>query len=97
MIVGHDNLKKLYPEFIEDIQENGIDLRIGELFIINKKKSGSVGCVNDKKLPPRYSKISKSNKEYYTLEPENFYFARIDRQIHIPKGYIQQYYLRNHL
>lgn len=98
MIIGHNKLKELYPEFTEDIQENGIDLRIGELYIINKKESndnGWVGCVNDEKLPPHYAEISKDGKDHYILEPKNFYFAKIDRPIHIPKGHIQQYYLRS--
>ena len=93
-IIGHDNLKKLFPNFREDIQENGIDLRIGELYIINKKESKKIGCIKDKKHPPTYAKIPLKHDEYQ-LEPQNFYFAKIDRPIHIPRGYIQQYYLRS--
>ena len=98
MIIGHKNLTKLFPDFKDDIAENGIDLRIGELYIINKKQSnhnGMVGCIKDVKLPPTYSKISKEHKNHYVLRPKNFYFIQIDRPIHIPKGHIQQYYLRS--
>lgn len=97
-IVGHDNLKKLFPNFNEDVQENGIDLRIGELYLINKKQSdhnGWVGCIDDEKLPPTYALVKKDNKDHYILRPKNFYFIKIDRPIHIPQGYIQQYYLRS--
>ena len=98
MIIGHETLKKLFPNFKEDIAENGIDLRIGEVYIINKKKSnenGGVGCINDEKLPPIYSKVKTEGKDHYIFEPHNFYFIKIDRPIHIPQGYIQTYYLRS--
>ena len=97
MIVGHDNLCRLFPNFKEDIQENGIDLRLGELYIINKIKSnhnGWIGCVEDEKHIPTYAKVPLRYNEY-SLKPHNYYFAKIDRPIHIPKGYIQQYYLRS--
>lgn len=95
MIIGHENLKNLFPEFKEDVAENGIDLRVGEIYIINKKESKNIGCINDSKLKPEYAPIKKGEKDHYILEPKNFYFIKIDRPIHIPKGYIQQYYLRS--
>lgn len=94
-VVGHGNLVKMFPDFADDVAENGIDLRIGELYIINKKESGKIGCVYDKKYPPTYSPVNRKGKDHHILEPHNFYFAKIDRPIHIPKGYIQQYYLRS--
>ena len=97
-VVGHENLKKMFPNFKDDVAENGIDLRVGELYIINNIQSnfnGWVGCVDDEKMPPTYSEIKKEGKDHYILEPHNFYFIKIDRPIHIPKGYIQQYYLRS--
>ena len=97
-VIGNKKLKELFPTFKDDVAENGIDLRIGELYIINKKQSnenGWVGCVNDEKMPPTYAEVKKEGRDHYILEPKNFYFAKIDRPIHIPKGYIQQYYLRS--
>ena len=97
-VIGNKKLKELFPTFKDDVAENGIDLRIGELYIINKKQSnenGWVGCVDDEKLPPTYAEVKKEGRDHYILEPKNFYFAKIDRPIHIPKGYIQQYYLRS--
>ena len=35
-VVGHDNLVELFPDFKEDIQENGMDLRLGKLEAIQK-------------------------------------------------------------
>lgn len=97
-VIGNRKLKEMFPTFKDDVAENGIDLRIGELYIINKKESdhnGWVGCVDDEKMPPSYAEVRKEGRDHYILEPKNFYFARIDRPIHIPKGYIQQYYLRS--
>lgn len=98
MIIGHDKLCELFPNFKEDIAENGIDLRVGELYLINKMKSnenGWVGCIRDEKLPPVYSKVRTDGKDHYVLEPHNFYFIKVDRPIHIPHGYCQTYYLRS--
>ena len=99
MIVGHGNLLKLFPDFKEDIQENGIDLRIGELYTIHPLRHGvfkcKIGCINDKKYIPTYYPVKREDKDHYVLEPRTFYFGKIDRPIHIPKGYIQQYYLRS--
>ncbi len=99
MIIGHTNLKKLYPDFQEDVQENGIDLRVGKVKIITKKYE-TIGCINDKKYVPTYHTIQpqknhENEEECYTLLPQNYYFIEIDRPMHIPQGYIQQYYLRS--
>lgn len=94
MIIGHNNLLKLFPNFAEDVQENGIDLRVGKIEAIQKDEK-IIGCVNDEKYKPNYFPIKLINDEYYKLYPQNFYFITIDRPIHIPKGYIQQYYLRS--
>lgn len=97
-VIGNRKLKEMFPTFKDDVAENGIDLRIGELYIINKKQSnenGWVGCVDDEKMPPTYAEVKKEGRDHYIIEPKNFYFAKIDRPIHIPKGYIQQYYLRS--
>lgn len=95
MIIGHDKLQELFPNFKEDIGENGIDLRVGEVYLINKKESRMVGCINDEKLAPNYSKVRTEGKDHYVLEPKNFYFIKVDRPIHIPHGYCQFYFLRS--
>lgn len=97
MLVGKQNLEKLFPNFIEDIAENGIDLRVGK--IEQPFKTNSIGCVADKKLLPEYEEVlpfnDKYNNEYYVLEPHKFYFVTCDREIKIPNGYTQIYLIRS--
>lgn len=118
MIVGRENLKKMFPEFKDDVAENGVDLRIGEVYEITqsvlddedygmlesldhkvKYFNRPIGCVNDKKYKPTYEKLEPEclvdGAKAYVFEPGNYYFIKIDRPIHIPKNYIQQYYLRS--
>ena len=95
MIIGHGTLKEMFPNFKEDIQENGIDLRLGELHLINKKKSGMIGCIDGEKYPPTYSIVKPNKDGLYVLRAKNFYFMKVDRPIHIPKGHIQLYELRS--
>lgn len=93
-LIGKGKLLKLFPNFTEDIGGNGIDLRLGKLERI--VKDGKImGCVDDEKYAPQYYEIQLKNESYYELLPNNFYFATIDRQIHIPKGYCQTYFIRS--
>lgn len=93
-LVGKGNLLKLFPNFAEDIGGNGIDLRIGKLEAI--QKDGIImGCVDDEKYAPNYYEIPVRNDSHYRLLPNNFYFATVDREIHIPKGYCQTYLVRS--
>ena len=94
MIIGHHNLLKLYPNFKDDIQENGIDLRIGQVYKIHKDHK-VVGSIDGIKHLPTYYKIRPTNKLYYKLLPKNYYFIEIDRDITIPSGYCQFYFLRS--
>lgn len=95
MIIGEGKLKELFPNFKDDIEANGIDLRIGEVYqIVN---NGEIkGCIDDKKYKPEYIHVPV-NKHYnaYIFKPHEYYFIKIDRPIHIPKGYIQRYLLRS--
>lgn len=93
-LVGHHNLKKLFPNFEEDIQENGIDLRVGKIEAINQDGK-IIGCVNDEKFKPNYFPVRLVNDSHYRLLPQNFYFVTCDRSIHIPKGYTQIYQIRS--
>ena len=96
MIVGRDNLLKLFPDFADDVQENGIDLRVGELFITKNfsENADIVGCVNDEKFLPILEKVEPFMDEY-ELEPKKYYFVKVDRDIHIPDGYTQTYAIRS--
>ena len=93
-LIGHGKLQELFPNFKEDIQENGIDLRVGKIEAI-KNDGKIIGCIDDEKFKPDYFPIPLVNDSHYRLLSHNYYFITVDRQIHIPKGYIQQYYLRS--
>ena len=99
MIVGRGNLMKLFPDFVDDIQENGIDLRVGEVYVNDDDFSNRIiGCVNDVKYLPTLGKVEPftiDGEEVYVLEPQTFYFIKTDRPIHIPNGYTQTYAIRS--
>lgn len=92
MIVGKQELIRLFPKFKEDIQENGIDLRVGEIY--QPETHEWVGCINDEKYLPSLQRISPVDDEY-KLQPHTHYTIRVDRPIHIPDGYCQLYYIRS--
>lgn len=93
MIIGEANLKKMFPDFQEDIGGNGIDLRVGKVEGITQDHK-PIGCLNDEKLVPNYYTIPVKDGKYELL-PHNYYFITVDRPIRIPSGYIQTYLLRS--
>lgn len=107
MIVGRDNLIKMFPNFKDDIQENGIDLRVGEVYelsddLIHYNGGQIIGCINDKKFLPNLKKVELTDftgfadgGAVYVLEPRQFYFIKVDRDIEIPHGYCQCYFIRS--
>ena len=96
MIVGRDNLKKLFPNCAEDVQENGIDLRIGELYEIDTVNSNQIiGCVDDEKFLPELKKVDLFDDDIYVLHPKKYYFVKVDRDIEIPHNYTQTYAIRS--
>ena len=95
MIIGHGNLKKIYPEYGDDVKENGVDLRIGGLSKINTS-SHYIGCVDDIKYLPKLVKIEPDNGKYKLLE-HTYYQATIKDPVTIPDGACQFYFLRSTL
>jgi len=93
MILGHDKLKELFPEFKEDIKENGIDLRIGKVEH-TENKQGLIGCIDGEKHLPKTYKVQPIDG-VYKFYPHNYYTIVIDRPIHIPNGYCQFYFIRS--
>lgn len=94
MIVGHDNLLELFPDFKDCIKENGIDLKVGRVRMIHS--SEDTGCVNDIKMLPHYEEVDVDVTDgYYRLKPKTYYNVIIDRDIEIPNGYTQLYYIRS--
>lgn len=97
MIVGRENLIKLFPNFADDVQENGIDLRIGELYTIDEHEYSVVGCKDDEKILPTLVKVDDDGMGYYLLKPKKYYFVKVDREIEIPHNYTQTYLIRSTL
>ena len=99
MIVGKNNLIKLFPDFAEDVAENGIDLRVGKIYKISDFLIR--GSVNDKKMLPDMEEVELNNdfprklSDVYILNNEDYYIVEIDRPIHIPDGYCQIYKIRS--
>lgn len=102
-MLGKIVLEKLYPDFKDDIEANGIDLRVGKIY--NFEDSNEVGLYNDiKKLPP-INELAKSKKVLpdknigygYYLRPGISYSVTVDRIMKIPKGFSQLYFPRSSL
>lgn len=99
MIVGRGNLLKLFPSFAEDVQENGIDLRVGKIYQIEDDYPNRIlGCIDGNKFLPTLDEIEVNyidNEPVYVLEPMKYYFVKTDREIKIPHGYTQTYLIRS--
>ena len=96
MIVGHDKLLELFPDFKDCIKENGIDLSIGKVEHTTNKYNDLIGCVNgEKHLPRTYELKPDSKSGNYKFYPNNYYTIVIDRPINIPDGYCQFYFIRS--
>jgi len=96
MIIGHDKLMELFPEFKDDIKENGIDLRIGKVEHTTNKYNELIGCIDGEKHLPRTYEIKPDSKSgNYKFYPNNYYTIVVDRPIKIPEGYCQFYFIRS--
>ena len=95
MIVGHDKLLDLFPEFEDCIKENGIDLRIGKVEHTTNKQKGLIGCVDGTKHLPVTYEVKPDSDGYYKFYPHNYYSIIVDRPIKIPDGYCQFYFIRS--
>ena len=96
MIIGNESLKRLFPEFKEDIKENGIDMRIGKVEHTTNKYNDLIGCVDGEKHLPRTYEIKPDSKSgNYKFYPNNYYTIVVDRPIKIPDGYCQFYFIRS--
>ena len=93
MIIGHDKLLELFPEFTDCIKENGIDMKIGKVeHTINKQKR--IGCVDGEKHLPKTYEV-RAFDGVYKFYPHNYYTIVVDRPIKIPYGYCQFYFIRS--
>ena len=94
MIVGHDKLLELFPDFKDCIKENGIELSIGKVEHTTNRNNKLIGCVDgEKHLPVTYE--VKPSDGVYKFYPHNYYTIICDRPIKIPDGYCQFYFMRS--
>ena len=94
MIVGHDKLLELFPDFKECIKENGIDLSIGKVEHTTNRNNKLIGCIDGEKHLPVTYEVAPSDG-VYKFYPHNYYTIVIDRPIKIPNGYCQFYFIRS--
>ena len=94
MIVGHDKLLELFPDFKDCIKENGIDLSIGKVEHTTNRNNKLIGCIDGEKHLPVTYEVAPSDG-VYKFYPHNYYTIVIDRPIHIPEGYCQFYFIRS--
>ena len=89
--IGKNNLEKMFPDFKEDIQQQGIDLRIGKIYgrVVDSNKV--YGSVNNEKKLPEIVELPVTKEGTYKLKPNSSYIVEIDRQISIPAGVYQHY------
>lgn len=90
MILGENELKKLFPEFEELVQPAGIDLRLDNVF----EQDSPASLLDDKKELP---KLKRLKPPIYTLKPKKAYLVTVDRKIMIPKDYAMIYLPRSTL
>lgn len=105
-IVGRGNLLKLFPNYKEDIAENGIDLRIKKVEQIDVNND-VIGCIDNIKIKPKYKEVKPYSNALmdingerkivncYEFLPKQYYFITLDKTMHIPDGYTQTYYMRS--
>jgi len=94
MIVGHDKLLELFPDFKDCIKENGIDLKIGKVEHTTNRNNKLIGCIDGEKHLPVTYEVAPSDG-VYKFYPHNYYTIVIDRPISIPEGYCQFYFIRS--
>lgn len=95
MIVGHDKLLELFPDFKDCIKENGIDLSIGKVEHTTNRNNKLIGCIDgEKHLPITYT-VEPNSDGVYKFYPHNYYTIVVDRPIKIPDGYCQFYFIRS--
>ena len=96
MIIGHDKLLDMFPNFEDCIKENGLDLKIGKVEHTTNKGNKLIGCINgEKHLPKTYEIQPDSTTGNYKFYPHNYYSIIVDRPIKIPEGYCQFYFIRS--
>lgn len=90
MMLGEEELRKLFPEYTDSIEASGIDLKVDRIF----KQTGPGSLIdNEKNLPP----LEEIEGDIVTLEPKTAYSVMMEGKIKIPKGYTMLYLPRSTL
>lgn len=89
-MLGQDELVKLFPEYKENIEASGIDLKVDKVY----KQVGPGSLIDDvKELPP----LEEIKGDIFTLEAKTAYSVTMEGKIKIPKGYTMLYLPRSTL
>jgi len=102
MINGYDVLKKIYPNFDEELRTpNGLDLRLGKVYELSED-APSYGIYKDKKFIPEHIELMpedlpRNGKKGWKLQPQRPYILEVDRQIKISNDSMQLYHPRSSL
>ena len=96
MINGNLYLKDNYETDSETLQPNGVDLRLGQLYIIEDNDGCPTGIYNGHKNLPIYKPVNTKNG-IYTLYPDIVYIAEVSEPMNIPKDQVQLYFPRSTL
>lgn len=90
MMLGQEELIKLFPEHADCIEASGIDLRVDRIF----RQIGPGSLIDNQKNLPELEEIEG---DIITLEPKTAYSVTMEGKIKIPKGYTMLYLPRSTL
>lgn len=95
-VLTEQELRKIYSDFDdEQFTPNGVDLRLGKVYLPENISRGVFGITKGEKLIPQLIEIPPLDGAYI-LNPGRKYFINCGH-IDIPKDCVQFYYLRSTL
>lgn len=95
-VLAEQELRKIYSDFDdEQFTPNGVDLRLGKVYLPENISRGVFGITKGEKLIPQLIEIPPLDGAYI-LNPGRKYFINCGH-IDIPKDCVQFYYLRSTL
>lgn len=104
MFLGKKDLMDIYGDTFpeEDFQPAGLDLRLGSLQKMNNDYNDT-GIIDNHKIFPKLVNVNMVDhsvggvkyKGILMIEPGCSYIATVDREMSIPKGFVQDYFPRS--
>ncbi len=91
-MLGEEKLRELFPEYEEDIQPSGIDLKLDKVY----RQTSDGSLIDNVKNLPELEEVEPDD-DIYTLEPHTAYSVTIEGKTNIPKGYTMLYLPRSTL